>query len=264
MPRKCPIERAEYRKEYNKQWILDNPDYHKQYRSNPVNKAKKTEYNKQHYIVNKAKKTEYNKQHYIDNKAEKTEYNKQYRSDPVNKARKAEWGKQYYIDNKAEKTEYNKQYRSDPVNKARKAEWSKQWNKDNPIQSSIKQVRNRYGLTEEMYIKLYEEQGGLCLGCDIVLVTRIIGNEEDVIGIKGVDYEVAHVDHDHSFDIDGKLSGNPDSVRGLLCKSCNVKDVLNPESDHYIYGDDPTVKETLLKNREVNRILKQWHKEENS
>ena len=195
------------------------------------------------------------------------EYIKQYRSDPVNKEK--------YV-------EYQKQWNQDPVNKARKAYKMQQWrlnNKDqiaeygkqysvDPFKKHLNNIMCKYGLTEEMYIKLYEEQDGLCLGCDIVLVTRIsktlIKNREDVIGIKGVDYEVAHVDHDHSFDIDGKLSGDPDSVRGLLCPSCNSKDVLDPESKCYIYGDDPTAKETLIKNREANIILKQWYKEENS
>ncbi len=218
MPIKCPIKRAEYMQQYN---------------SDPVNKARKVEYDKQWRLKNKELIAEYYKQYSVD---------------PVYKARKKEYYKQYY---------------SDPVNKARKVEYDKQYSVD-PFKKHLNNIMYKYGLTEEMFIKLYEKQDGLCLGCEIVLVTRIIGNEEGVIGIKGVDYEVAHVDHDHSFDIDGKFSGDPDSVRGLLCPSCNIKDVLNPESDHYIYGDDPTVKETLIKNREANIILRQWHKEENS
>ena len=89
--------------------------------------------------------------------------------------------------------------------------------------------------------------------------------EDDPNLVEHVDYAVAFVDHDHSYDAEGELySGNPDSVRGLLCPSCNAKDVLNPVSDFYIYGDDPMVRETLIKNREMNIILKEWRKEENS
>ena len=120
-----------------------------------------------------------------------------------------------------------------------------------------------------MFIKLHEKQKGLCLGCDIKLASYILFEEREQYDndpnlICGVDYDITQVDHDHSYDIDGKHSGNPDCVRGLLCHSCNAKDVLDTKSRWYIYGDDPTVKETLIKNREANIILKQWHKEENS
>jgi hypothetical protein len=250
-------EKKESRNEYIKQWRLDNKEhlkeYRKQYYSDPVNKERQKnllkqwrldnkehvkEYWAEYYLdpVNKAKKESLAKQWRLDNKEHIAEYTKQYYSDPVNKARKEKWK----LDNKEHVKEYlknyNIQYYSDPVNKERQ---------------SLKQIKRRYGLTEEMYIKLYEEQGGLCLGCDIVLVSRIIGNEEDVIGIKGVDYADAHVDHDHGYDIEGKWSGDPDSVRGLLCPSCNGKDVLNPESRLYIFGVDGDLnKKELVMNRE--------------
>ena len=178
--------------------------------------------------------------------------------------------------------EYQKKYRSDPDNFIVSQKYQKQWKLDRPLyhkqwiidnedekSNYIYKIWGKFGLTKEMFIKLYEKQGGLCLGCDIKLVSNIFKKErkqfeDDPNLIEHVDYAIANVDHDHSFDIDGKHSGNPDSVRGLLCASCNCKDVLNPESKLYIYGDDPTVRETLLKNREVNVILKQWHKEENT
>ncbi len=72
------------------------------------------------------------------------------------------------------RAEYMQQYNSDPVNKARKAEYDKQYSVD-PFKKHLNNIMYKYGLTEEMFIKLYEKQDGLCLGCDIVLVTRIIG-----------------------------------------------------------------------------------------
>lgn len=131
------------------------------------------------------------------------------------------------------------------------------------MRMAIANLTHNYGLDQEMFIKIYEEQGGLCLGCDIKLVSYVFANDErkqydeDDDMILGVDYAVACVDHDHSYDIDGKRTGNSDSVRGLLCHSCNGKDVLNPESDNYIYGVDGDLnKKQLVMDVEFKKQLK--------
>ena len=217
----------------------------------------------------------------LKSSSRKIEYNRQYRADPDNKVRASIYDKQYRADNaerlkqyrvarKEIKEEYDKQYRAD--NKDHKAKYMKEYNANNRVPNMIRQIKYKYGLTEEMFINLYEGQKKICLGCDIKLVSSIFSLEEreqyddDPNLIENVDYSVANVDHDHSYDIEERKNGlgNPDCVRGLLCPSCNIKDILNPKSTWYIYGDDTSIKETLIKNREVNRILKQWHKEENS
>ena len=193
------------------------------------------------------KKQVYDKQWRLDNKEHVLAYKKQWELDNPG------YRKQHYLDNKEHTRQTNKRWVAD--------------NYEFYLMSRrFTNLKSRYGLTKEMFIKLYEEQGGLCLGCDIKIVSYVLPEErkqyeDDPNLIECADYAIAQVDHDHSFDIDGKSTGDPDSVRGLLCNSCNIKDVLNPESKCYIYGDDPTVKETLIKNREANIILKQWHKE---
>lgn len=137
---------------------------------------------------------------------------------------------------RSENPELNKKYEKKQTLKRSKCPRRKSWKARNHVLRS-------FGLTEEMFIKLYEEQGGLCLGCDIKFVSNMLLEErkqydDDPNLIVNVDYALACVDHDHSYDIDGKHSGNPDSVRGLLCPACNCRDVLNPESDNYIYGVD--------------------------
>lgn len=58
----------------------------------------------------------------------------------------------------------------------------------------------KYGLTEEAYNALLEQQGGFCACCGLV--------------------EPEHIDHDHSCCPTAKTCGN--CVRGLLCRKCNV------------------------------------------
>ncbi len=90
------------------------------------------------------------------------------------------------------KTEYQKQWiraNRDRVNAAARARYSTdgRWEK---------QLRDRYGITAEIYWRMYNEQSGVC---------KICGNQQNV-GIK------LDVDHDHGT---GK-------VRGLLCRHCNI------------------------------------------
>ena len=102
------------RKEYHKQWYIDNKEKH-------------NERSKQYYIDNKEKRKEYTKQHYKDNKEKLNEQGKQWREN------NPEYNKQYYIDNK----EYNKQYRID--HKKEIKEYDKQYRINNP-----EKLRKRY------------------------------------------------------------------------------------------------------------------------
>ena len=236
---------------YSKQYMLDNKEkkieYNKKYYLN--NKEKLAKYMKKYVLNNKEKIIAYKHQYYLDNKEEISEYHHQYRLD--HKEQLVEQNHQYYLDNKEKVDEVNKQYREE--NKEKVAVQKHRYYLDNVEYFAMYNIKLKYGLTFDDYRKMFEDQKGLCLGCDINIVDRrvlLLGNEEE-LKKKGIAYDVINIDHDHSFDIEGKLSGNPDSVNGLLCPSCNGKDVLNPESYHYIYGDDGDLKKKqLVMNRE--------------
>ena len=94
------------RKEYHKQWHIDN-------------KEKQNERSKQYYIDNKEKRKEYKKQYYKDNKEKLNERGKQWRKNNPEKE------KQYCIDNKEKRNKQNRQWRIG--NK----KYTKQYYKDN-------------------------------------------------------------------------------------------------------------------------------------
>jgi len=115
----------EKRKEYQKQYYLDNKEKKKQYYHD--NKERVLEYAEQYRLDNKEKR----KQYYLDNKERVLEQQKQYNLD--NKERKKQYDKQYCLDNKEERKAYYKQWRLD--NK----EYNKQWYQDNKERISEQQ-----------------------------------------------------------------------------------------------------------------------------
>ena len=130
-------------------------------------------------------------------------------------------------------------------------------------------VLRRYGLTVDDFSKLWNDQGGLCLGCDIELVSYIFPEErkkydDDPNLIENVDYAQAFVDHDHKFESIILPSGEEfipsESVRGLLCPYCNTPhvDPLNTESRLYIFGVDGDLnKQEIIMNRTFQKQLKE-------
>lgn len=95
---------------------------------------------------------------------------------------------------------YQKEYyRKD---KPRRLQLNREWRKNNPdkrsIQSWKEHRKKAYGLTDEMFMSLYNSQEGRCAICKI---------KKDFKGRYGL-----YVDHDH-------LSG---IVRALLCMNCNA------------------------------------------
>ena len=93
---------AETRKDYKKQYRIDNAEQRKQYLIDNAGKIK--EQNKQYCIDNVEKVKEYRKQ-----------YNKQYNIDNVERVKECK--KQYYIDNVEKIKEQHKQYRIDNKSK---------------------------------------------------------------------------------------------------------------------------------------------------
>lgn len=98
------------------------------------------------------------------------------------------------------KKEYFKQYRKD--NKEKISKYFKQWRKDNRYnrkhQDNKKksQLRCRYGLSLEDWLKIWEDQDGKCFICG-----KKFKNPSD-----------AKVDHNHK----------TGEVRSLLCQKCNA------------------------------------------
>lgn len=66
-----------------------------------------------------------------------------------------------------------------------------------------KNLRDRYGLSEEAYNQLYKKQKGMCAIC---------GKEEGMAISHDPSGSVLQVDHCHT----------TDKIRGLLCRDCNV------------------------------------------
>ena len=119
-------------------------------------------------------------------------------------------------------------------------------------------LKLRFGMTLETFITIWRKQKGLCLGCDIPLLSSCFDYDRQKIEKEGrfrknIDYSIACIDHDHNLELH-----NPDSIRGLLCYKCNNYglDVLNPESDWYVLGEDGyKKKEILIKMRELLKCM---------
>ena len=93
-----------------------------------------------------------------------------------------EESKQYFVDYYAKNKEALKAYK-------------REWTKNNRDKVSVYGRKYRYGLDKNQFTKMIEEQGNSCKICS-----------------KDLDTCKAVVDHCHS----------TNSVRGILCNSCNV------------------------------------------
>lgn len=93
-----------------------------------------------------------------------------------------EESKQYFVDYYAKNKEALKAYKQE-------------WTKNNRDKVSVYGRKYRYGLDKDQFTKMIEEQGNSCKICS-----------------KDLDTCKAVVDHCHS----------TNSVRGILCNSCNV------------------------------------------
>jgi len=79
----------------------------------------------------------------------------------------------------------------------RNKEYHQKYWKEHPEKRRNADLKNRYGITSEEYIKLYEKQQGKCLIC---------GRPQEELKSK------LAVDHCHKTKI----------IRGLLCRTCNA------------------------------------------
>jgi hypothetical protein len=131
--RRCFVT-PETRKEYGKQYRIDNAGKKKQY--NIDNAEIIREYKKQYRIDNVEKMKKQDKQYKIDNVEKIKEYNKEYRIDNVEKVK--EYQKQYRIDNKSKLNEKHNcvcggRYTTNGLSHHNKTKKHQTYIKNNPI-----------------------------------------------------------------------------------------------------------------------------------
>jgi len=130
------------------------------------------------------------------NKEDALAYAKKYRKENAEKRKKQ--AKQYYEENHKRIHKYQKQYRED--NREQIRERDSQYYKENI--EAIKEysrkwhLKDKFNLSHEDWLKIWNNQNGKCAICKIVFPTP----------------SDACVDHDHKT---GK-------IRGLLCIKCNA------------------------------------------
>ena len=111
-----------------KKWVLEHPDYNRNYLRNHSENRKK--YNKKHYEKNKEYYHEYGKIHYNENKKKLNEY-----------------GREYYVKHNIKSNEYGKEWRKN--NKAKCQAYARNRYKKNIQLSIIKWMRNSLYRTEQ-------------------------------------------------------------------------------------------------------------------
>ena len=159
----------------------------------------------------------------------KREYRKKKNTEAVKKYHR-ERGRKYYWENVEKRSKYYKE----------NVEKRSKYYKENVDKHRIHQLKGAYNLSAADFLEMWEKQNGHCANpdCNIKLVDRFFLEEKteyenDPNLTKGVDYARADVDHDHDYAL--KHGKCKEMVRGLLCRSCNRNDVLNPDSEHYIH-----------------------------
>ena len=90
--------------------------------------------------------------------------------------------------------EYNREYRA--AHREERNAYARDYAKQNPDVNRRAKVKHRYGITYDDFLRLNEEQAGLCAICD----------SPPRGGRARLD-----IDHDH----------RTNTVRGLLCNRCN-------------------------------------------
>lgn len=135
-------------------------------------------------------------------------WRKAYRSLPVVQKRELAEGKKYYyadpVKTKAKKKRLYKKRRENPLLVNKDNERTRLDRKNNPGKYKFANIKRRYGITKEDYLKILSNQGGVCAIC---------GGPPNGMG------NGFHVDHDHSYCPGNKTCGK--CVRGLICSKCN-------------------------------------------
>ena len=107
------------------------------------------------------------------------------------------------VEKRAHRAAYARQRRADGKEKDRRPcrpAKAREFRKRQPVLSYLADIKSKYGVTAEDYVRMLEQQGG---GCAICGTSSFAG--------KNVRAPLT-VDHDHK----------TERVRGLLCPSCNI------------------------------------------
>lgn len=143
----------EERREYSRQYRIDNAEKIRQYRIDNAEKAK--EFDRQYYLDNKETIRERQRQYRIDNLEKEKERHCRYNKDNVEKRK--EYSRQYYIDHADKKKEYNHQYCKDNAEIYRAASQRRRARK--------KQVES--ALTQVEWEKIVDDHFGRCHYCGV-------------------------------------------------------------------------------------------------
>ena len=137
---------------------------------------------------------------------------------PMTKEERKEYDKQYRIKNKEKKKEYHKQYYL--TNKEKLSQQLKEYSIKN--KEKIKEYRKSEKYKKSKRISDWKQYGILCFDYNLlydIFLSTIRCEFCDCELTDGLSSNSRCLDHDHS--INDRFN-----VRGVLCRSCNIKDVL--------------------------------------
>ena len=168
-----------------------------------IKKAKKKEYLKQYYLDNKENLKQYDKQYYLDNREKISEQKKEYYLD--NKKRIKEQNKEYQLNNREKISEKKKEYYLD--NKEKLLGRQKQYNlenkpKRNAYVSNKRKTDLAFALTDNLRTRLKQALNGKnkskstlkLLGCTVKYLIQHLEKQFQP-GMNWENRHLFHIDH---------------------------------------------------------------------
>ncbi len=141
---------------------------------------------------------------------------------PMSKEERREYNKQYYHKNRDKAQKVSREYRAN--NRDKMNEYNKQY-RINKNQDKVKKYRKTENHKKSVLISGWKRQGILCFDYNLLYDIFLSTSKCEYCNINFTQDHSASsrcLDHDHN--ITDKFN-----VRGVLCRSCNCKDVLREE-----------------------------------
>jgi hypothetical protein len=180
------MQSEEERKEYQRQWRINNKEHLKQYRDD--NREKLIKYEKERYIKNKPQKTIYDKEYRAKNKVKINEHQKKYNK--ANKEKIKTRTKKHYDMNKKRLRKYSAEYYAKHKETYRKYK-----------------LKKEFGITIDDYDAMLIKQNNCCSICH----NKFKSNKD------------THIDHNHTtMKVRGLLCGNCNRGIGYLRDDINI------------------------------------------